>query len=143
MALKSPSDFVREYGFKELSESNLVEMDDVWGSFVHFDSLNGIELPDWFTEAKGIMLTNSVPREVRAMFEVCRGAIIYGWYFYPLLTVGTEQLFRLLEFAVRAKLKAMGIASSKSSFSKAINLLGGRGVLGKEDLIACDVAPAV
>ena len=136
MTLSSPTDFVREYGFKELSEANLVEMDEIWGGFVHFESLITVQLPDWFAEAKGIELTSSVPREVRAMFEVCRGAPIYGWYFYPLITLGTEQLFRLLELAVRAKLKAMGIRNSNCSFAKAINILGANGVLGQQEIAA-------
>ena len=54
----------------------------------------------WIRDHLTPQLTSDVPNEVRGLFEVARAAIIYGWYFYPLLTLGSDQLFRALEAAV-------------------------------------------
>ena len=37
------------------------------------------------------------------MFEVARGALCYGYYFYPMFALGAEQLYRVSEAAVRHK----------------------------------------
>jgi hypothetical protein len=34
---------------------------------------------------------------------VARGATLYGYFFYPLLTLGSEQLYRVHEAALRIK----------------------------------------
>lgn len=53
----------------------------------------------WFSEVR---LSEQVPEAIHRLFEVARGAVLYGWFYYPLLTVGHEQCFRLLEAAARA-----------------------------------------
>jgi hypothetical protein len=45
-------------------------------------------------------LADTVPDEIHSLFEAARGAMIYGWFYYPLLTLGSDQLFRTLEAAV-------------------------------------------
>ena len=60
-------------------------------------------------------LESSVPKEVVAMFEVARGSMIYGWFFYPLITLATEQLHRVQETAAREKCCQLGIAPAKLS----------------------------
>ncbi len=32
-------------------------------------------------------LNTKIPEEVSALFEVARGAMIYGWFFYPLIAL--------------------------------------------------------
>jgi hypothetical protein len=134
--MEKVTEYVREYGFKELCEANLSEMDSVWSNFVHCEPPGEIWLGRWLSESNAIELTASTPREVRAMFEVCRGAIIYGWYFYPMLALVTEQLYRLLEMAARAKMKEIDLQSQKCSFFDAIELLGRQSVLDKKQVAA-------
>jgi hypothetical protein len=50
-------------------------------------------------------LSERVPSEVRDLFEVARGAMLYGFLFYPLYTLGSEQLFRVFEAALKHKCK--------------------------------------
>jgi hypothetical protein len=46
--------------------------------------------------------------------EVARGAIIYGWFFYPLGTLGTEQCWRVLEAGVRRRCQEVGIQTKRT-----------------------------
>lgn len=39
--------------------------------------------------------------------------MIYGWFYYPLLTVGAEQCYRIVESAVRIKCEEIGIETRK------------------------------
>jgi hypothetical protein len=54
------------------------------------------------------VLAENVPAEIRRLFEAARGAIIYGWFFYPLLTLGLEQTWRVTESAARARCEMLG-----------------------------------
>jgi hypothetical protein len=44
-----------------------------------------------------------VPEPIRELFDVARGAMIYGWFFYPLFRLGEDQLHRVVEAAVVAR----------------------------------------
>jgi hypothetical protein len=48
-------------------------------------------------------LSARVPLDLAQLFETARGAMCYGLLFYPLWTVGAEQLFRVMEAAVRVR----------------------------------------
>src|SRR5712691_10705007 len=63
----------------------------------------------WVKRCQFTTLTSQVPVEVADLLEVARGAIIYGWFYYPLLTLGVEQCFRCLETAARTRAKQLGI----------------------------------
>lgn len=63
-----------------------------------------------------INLTEKAPLEVRRMFEVARGAVVYGYFFYPLYVLGAEQLFRVAEAAVTLKCEQMGAKTAKMRF---------------------------
>jgi hypothetical protein len=48
-------------------------------------------------------LSERVPLEVHRLFEIARGALLYGVFFYPLYALGSEQLLRVVEAAVAHK----------------------------------------
>jgi hypothetical protein len=48
-------------------------------------------------------LIKAVPKEICSLLEVARGAMIYGYFFYPLYTLGCEQLFRVADTATTYK----------------------------------------
>lgn len=48
-----------------------------------------------------VTLNDSVPEQLWKMFEVAKGAMVYGIFFYPLYTLGEEQLYRVFEYLVR------------------------------------------
>src|SRR5689334_7041614 len=58
-------------------------------------------------------LTESVPKEIRSLFECSRAMYIYGYLFYPMITMALEQLHRVAEAAVAAKCKALGLPALK------------------------------
>jgi hypothetical protein len=74
-------------------------------------------------------LRDDVPLEVRRLFEVARGAMVYAYHFYPLYTLAMEQLFRVGEAAVLAKQRGLGLSSKRQTFSKAIEALTQKGII--------------
>ena len=56
-----------------------------------------------------IQLDAAVPDEIATMFEAARGAMIYGRFFSPLLTMGVEHCYRLLEVAARSRCLGLGL----------------------------------
>jgi hypothetical protein len=55
----------------------------------------------------------NVPTDIAALFEVARGAMVYGWFFYPLITLAAEQCSRVLEAGVKACCVAHGIPTQR------------------------------
>jgi predicted nuclease with RNAse H fold len=107
-------------------------------------SFPGLTEEVWLSAALEPKLTDAVPEEVVRLFEVARGSILYGWFFYPLLTLASEQLHRVQEAAVRARSKAVGISLTKQvngrtatvNFQTLISELHGRGIIRDEELEA-------
>ncbi len=96
----------------------------------------------WVAEAMKPQLAAVVPEEVVRLFEVARGSILYGWLFYPLLTLASEQLHRVQEAAVRARCKMAGIPLTKTlkngsvrsrSFAELIGEIAGRGIIPRDE----------
>jgi len=71
--------------------------------------------------------------EVRKLFAVARGSIVYGYFFYPLLTLATEQLYRVVEAAVDYKCREMGRYQPKEKFVKKIEWLMTQSVIADKD----------
>jgi hypothetical protein len=68
----------------------------------------GTKHQQWIELFTARILSSHVPAEIVRMNEVARGAIIYGWFFYPLLALGVEQAFRVLETAVKLRCEMAG-----------------------------------
>jgi hypothetical protein len=103
------------HGFKQITVSNWKEMDDI----IQFPS--PVRDETWLKACLKPQLKTDVPNEVVAMYEVARGSMIYGWFFYPLITLATEQFHRVQETAAREKCRHLGIAPAK--FTKKGTLL--------------------
>ena len=57
--------------------------------------------PDkWLSEFLKSQLEENVPEEIMRLFEVARGAAIYGYFFYPQYALAIGQLFRVAESAL-------------------------------------------
>ncbi len=80
----------------------------------------------WFTD---VTLHENVPEEIWQLFEVSKGAMVYGIFFYPLYTLGTEQLFRVFEHVVRSKYNALRQGKKAPSFKAIIHWLVNHGHL--------------
>jgi predicted nuclease with RNAse H fold len=102
----------------------------------------------WLLEAMKPQLISAVPEDVVRLFEIARGSILYGWLFYPLLTLASEQLHRVQEAAVRARCKIDGIPLTKTlkngcvrarNFADLIGELSGRGIIRHDECGIWDV----
>jgi hypothetical protein len=81
-------------------------------------------------------LLNSVPSDVQALFEVARAAIVYGYLYYPLNALGTEQLFRVAEAAATHKceeMQASKTAVQQATFEKKIDWLANKDLIDNKD----------
>ena len=77
---------------------------------------------DWVAQFTKPKLAMTVPNEVQVLFEVARGSLAYGYFFYPLYTLAAEQLFRVGEAAVSAKYLLVG-GTKKKDFQKKLEYL--------------------
>ncbi len=114
-----------EFGFKSITPDNWLEPDPVLRGFVKLtpngpESINSRDLLD---AIHGPQLNESVPREIRALFEVARGAMCYGYFFYPLYTLTHEQLFRVAETAITLRCKSMSAPARVKSFQQKVDFL--------------------
>lgn len=113
-------------GMKKISLENWNERDTIHDSFVGvLPSGKAVPLKpdDWTRLLLASELSERVPENVNVLFEVARGSMVYGYYFYPLYALGTEQLFRVVETAVSEKCRELGAPNSKSRFADKIRWL--------------------
>ncbi|MSU49000.1 MAG: hypothetical protein EXS37_07940 [Opitutus sp.] len=85
----------------------------------------------WVTTFSAPQLGPPVPTQVIAHFEAGRGAIVYSRFFYPLATLGLENLTRTMELAVR--LRAKGSGGEGKTYKEDLKRLVKRGVLPATD----------
>lgn len=115
-----------EFGFKEITLENWSQPDPIHSYFVKL-SPSGEAFPmsgeDWVRPLLKPKLSETVPHDIKALLEVARGAMVYGYFFYPLWTLGAEQLFRVTEAAVSHKCKSLEAPKSKKRFEDRIDWL--------------------
>ncbi|HBZ82756.1 MULTISPECIES: hypothetical protein [Brevibacillus] len=116
-----------ELGFKKLTIDNWLEGDKTSDYFVWFSE----EKQEFYKPSKEQRvevfleptLDDVVPEEVKRLFEVARGCLLYGHFFYPMYTLGLEQLYRVLELAVTLKCTSINAPESINNFNKRIEYL--------------------
>lgn len=99
-------------GRKQLRATNWLDRDPVLDMFVRVR--DGKELPPLTGEERlarilGVTLHGGVPEDVRGIFAVARAAMIYGYFYYPLYTVGPQHAYGAVEAAVAEKCKQVAI----------------------------------
>jgi hypothetical protein len=133
---------VAKFGFKEITPSNWLERDDVLKGFVRISpegqQVRPITSDDYLRDILKPELLESVPTDVQALFEVARGAMAYGYFFYPLYTLAAEQLFRVAETAIAHKSKTLGVPKSNDTFEKRIGWLVDREVIPSSERVQWD-----
>ncbi|WP_273829693.1 hypothetical protein [Pseudomonas sp. SBT1-2] len=105
-------------GLKQVTPENWLALDPAWGG-VYMPHEEGDGSVEWIRYVMAVTLDSSVPDEVQILFRTAQGAITYGLLFYPLMTLGCDQLLRSVEAAARAKCVQMN-APAQRSFSDAI-----------------------
>lgn len=125
------------HGFKQLTRNNWLEPDHASDSLkaVHRETGEMVELTGehWLEEILHLELEDCVPQEVHALFEVARGAMVYGWFFYPLYMLGAEQLTRVGEAAVSHKWDRLDAPDETRSFKSKLDWLRAHGHLSDEE----------
>ena len=124
-------------GFKQLTLANWTEPDPVNRHFARISPLVGaVQMgeSDWAREFLAVELTETVPVQIRDLFAIARGAMLYGWFFYPLFRLGEEQLFRVLESAARLRYCEVGGGRTSPRYEEAVEYLGERGVIASHQL---------
>jgi hypothetical protein len=91
-------------GIKELTAENWTTPDPAMGAFGEINLAMGEQRPsDGNQLAEQLLrytLDDGVPADVRAMWDIARGALLYSWFFYPLYALGQDQLHRVADAAV-------------------------------------------
>ena len=96
-------------GFKQITLENLLKPDE------HPSYPSRLRGDKWVRECLKPQVDSSVPVEIAFLFEVARGAMIYGMYYLPLAALATEQGFRVLEAGARHRCKQLGLLKKKSA----------------------------
>lgn len=124
-------------GFKQLSAENWHDPDPMLSAFVRYSGSDGSIRPivgnEWARDILDVELDAAVPQEVRRLFAVARGCLVYGYLFYPLYTLGVEQLFRVADAAVQHKCRQVGVLPETSlenlGFSNGVGHLAKHGAI--------------
>jgi hypothetical protein len=118
---------------------NFLQPDPTLAPFVRISMQDGsirkLDAKEWAQEILVIELSEQVPLEVTRLFAVARGALVYGFFFYPLFTLGAEQLFRVADAATYHKCRQHGLSSRKKNpaFYDWLNLLMTHGVIQPQE----------
>lgn len=78
-------------------------------------------------------LASSVPNQICEVYEAARGAMIYGYYFYPIYTIALDQLLRTLELAVLLKCDQNNAPSDVKGFQNGVEHLIKYNIIPKTD----------
>ncbi len=105
---------------KRITPNNALEPDKASGMFI-------TSLDRWIERVTSFNLSDPVPEEVSTLFETAQGSAVYGFYFYPLLSLGGEHLHRALECAVSHRCGALG--GPTKGYAKQLDWLRDRGIL--------------
>lgn len=111
--------------FKRLSRDNWRE-EEPHIQLVSITSASGVQktpsADDIAAEITAPELSDRVPRNIQELFEVAQGAMCYGSLFYPMFTLGNEQMWRVMEAALMTRAEELGAPSTaRKSFSAALN----------------------
>ncbi len=104
----------------------------------------------WREAFVGIRLDPAVPADVARLFEAARGGMVYGYFFQPLLAMGVEQCYRVLESGARKRCAMAGLpvhcddSQGKPhplSFAHNLRALSRLGLIADTDLLLWRQAP--
>jgi hypothetical protein len=120
------------FGFKRVSSANWLTIDPAWEGVLI--SLSGSDSSTgWVEDLSRMELDAMIPLSIRKVFEVARGTLIYGLMFYPLLTLGAEQLFRVLEAAASLQCHTLNAPSQVRTFARKIDWLTSQKLISLEE----------
>ncbi len=108
---------MQDFGFKRLTTDNWLMRDSAWDNvFMSYSS--AVQHEGFVGDLCKMNLDDAVPVEVRKLFETARGALVYSVVFYPLLTLGAEQMLRVIDSATCHKCEQMNAPDIGSFFQR-------------------------
>lgn len=128
-------------GYKQITLENWLEPDLLIERFV---KLVGQEPPvpltaeDWLQDILAIQLDDAVPDDVQALFECARACLVYGYFYYPLHSVGMQHVYKALEAAATVKCEMAGRSDKKGELQKKLRWLRDHGDLDSKALSRWD-----
>ena len=138
---------LKELKVKRVTKYNWLEAEKQCKHLVWVDAQGNESMvsAEGFVEAIGAAsISSKVPKEVEELFEVARGTLCYGYYFYPLYALGDQQLYRVLEAALSQKCKQMqddpSYPAEKASFKKKLDWLRRKGCISENRYTQWDSA---
>lgn len=75
----------------------------------------------WAERILKSQLIDSVPSDIKEMFEISRGILVYGWFYYPLFTVGAENMYFVIETAVGERCLQLHAPKGRRTFKKKVD----------------------
>lgn len=122
--------------FRKLTAENWRDHDRTADHIVRIEldgSTSRVSDDDWVKIILETKLTPRVPQQIHNLFEVAQGALCYGTMFYPLYTLGSEQLYRVLDAALHHKCRQLGAPSSVRTFAQSIEWLRVQGLFSEKN----------
>jgi len=130
-----------DLGIKNINQNNWIEPDKVSRGFARITSDGKTKIltgEDYLKHILKPKLSDSVPKEVQTLFEVARGVMVYGYFFYPLYALASEQLFRVAEAAATLKCKELKAPKKVEKFYQKIEWLKNETIIPQEEFVRWD-----
>jgi hypothetical protein len=133
-------DLDSELRFKRITLGNWLDPDPTLQLFVRPSVVGAIPISadEWTRRFLAIELDALVPVEIRRLFAVARGILVYGALFYPFYGLGEERLFVVADAAVLERYRSTGGLPTHSGhwppYAARLRALADRGILDAESL---------
>lgn len=125
--------------FKELTVENWLEPDETLQAFGRLSLITGqthrITADEFASTFLAIELGQKVPEDVVSLFQVARGTLLYGYFFYPLYAIGQDQLWRVCEAAISEKFRQLDGPRGRKAFALKIDWMHEGGFLSDEQKV--------
>lgn len=128
---------------KNLNLENWLKADAALCVFLQEDENGSLSNPtgrEWLEDILEPALETHVSDDICVLFEVARGTIAYGYFYYPLYTVGMDQLFRVQDAAVGERSTREGGPGPRSTFKERLDWLGKHQRIDNARLLQLDAA---
>lgn len=130
-------------GVKSVTPENWLEQDGAAAIWVNLDMRDGTVRPttgeDWIKSVNTIRLDPVVPIEVADLFEFAKGGLGYGYFYYPLFTLVTQQLLRVADIAIEVLFDSLAIKPKPRSLDRRIVILRERWLIDDDQYFMLDL----
>ena len=113
-------------GYKELTLDNYLVADKVMSIFcvIEHDGTPRTQTADeWFENIHSLKIREDLPEELKRLMAVAQGSMIYGYYYYPLFTLGAEQFTRIADTAIKIKCECLNCPRQIKTFKQKVDWL--------------------